>query len=206
MIFKKSNKSDSSLNLLNKWREISTEEEDQTIEENKEEGEWSTGGGEYVKIKQASKKTPFFKESSYNEGNDESESGGDLSKSSFTSKDSSKELDKPFLVSCDKEKVKTALGPGTFIEGKFTFDSPVRIDGELLGEVTSTSALIVGEEASINANIQVGSLIVFGSVTGNVRVRDLVEIRTGGNIEADIQAERLVIEEGGVFNGHCQML
>ena len=101
--------------------------------------------------------------------------------------------------------VKTALGYGTLIDGKFSFDAPVRIDGSLSGEVRSSSLLIVGEQASINAKVEVGSLVVFGDVTGEIRVRDLVEVKSGGRLRADIIADRIIIERGGIFNGQYRM-
>ncbi len=97
--------------------------------------------------------------------------------------------------------VKSALGPGTIIEGNFRFDSPVCIDGTLIGQVTSTSVLIVGENATVNATIKVGSLVVLGAVAGTVEAQDLVEIRAGGSLEGDIVTERIAIEDGGWFEG-----
>lgn len=97
--------------------------------------------------------------------------------------------------------IKSALGPGTLIEGKLRFDSPVRIDGTLKGEVTSTSVLIVGEQATVEAAIHVGTLIVYGQVVGKVRADDLVEIKKGGYLEADILARRVMMDEGGFWQG-----
>ena len=101
--------------------------------------------------------------------------------------------------------LKSALGPGTVINGRMSFDSPVRIDGHLTGEVVSTSTLIVGEQATIEANIKVGSLVVLGEVKGPVEAGDLVEVKKGGIVLGDILADRLVIEEGGLFDGNCGM-
>ena len=102
--------------------------------------------------------------------------------------------------------IRSALGSGTVIEGTFRFDSPVCIDGTLLGEVSSTSVLIVGEEANVRARIKVGSLIVMGTVIGDVEATDLVEIRATGHLDGDILAKRLSVEEGGWFDGACNML
>ena len=97
--------------------------------------------------------------------------------------------------------IKTAIGAGTVIEGRFTFDSPVRIDGELTGEVKSTSVLIVGEQATLKAQIHVGSIIIFGKVIGNIEAQDLVEIKDGGFLEATVSTDRIAIEEGAYFKG-----
>jgi cytoskeletal protein CcmA (bactofilin family) len=102
-------------------------------------------------------------------------------------------------------QLKTALGSGTVIQGKLTFDAPVRIDGTLNGEVYSTSTLVVGNSGTIRANVEVGSLITYGHVIGPVHASEVVEIRRGGRIEGDISTARIVIEEGGYFQGHCHM-
>ena len=101
------------------------------------------------------------------------------------------------------EAVHSALGPGTVIEGKLRFDSPVRIDGSLIGEVTSTSVLIVGEQAVVKAIVNVGSLVVHGQVTGQVEAQEKVEIKDGGSLEANIKTKHLVIDHGGYFRGGC---
>lgn len=101
--------------------------------------------------------------------------------------------------------IRTALGPGTVIEGKFSFETPVRIDGSLSGEVLSTSALIVGEQATVEANIRVGSLIVFGEVRGHVEADELVEVKGGGKLTANIKTANVVVDAGGFFEGGCNI-
>ncbi len=101
--------------------------------------------------------------------------------------------------------IRSALGCGTVIEGKFTFDSPVRIDGSLTGEVISNSLLIVGEHAIVRAKVDVGSLIVLGEVTGDVNADELVEIRSTGNLRGDISTARIAIQEGGFYQGSISL-
>lgn len=100
-------------------------------------------------------------------------------------------------------RLRAALGNGTVIHGKLTFDTPVRIDGKLTGEVISSSTLVVGEAGNIKADVKVSSLVVYGKVVGPVHARDLVEIKNGGRLEGDITTQRLVIDEGGYFDGDC---
>lgn len=97
--------------------------------------------------------------------------------------------------------LKSALSSGTIIEGKFKFDSPVRIDGTLIGEVQASSLLIVGGDASVEAKVKVGSLVVLGVVKGNVEAEELIEIKRGGVLEGDVKCARFAIEEGGWFQG-----
>lgn len=102
-------------------------------------------------------------------------------------------------------KIRSALGPGTVIQGKLSFDTPVRIDGKLSGEVFSSKALIVGTSGSVEAQIEASVLIVQGIVKGNVVASERIEIAKGGRLEGDICSPVLVVEEGASFSGGCSM-
>jgi cytoskeletal protein CcmA (bactofilin family) len=102
-------------------------------------------------------------------------------------------------------KVRSALGSGTVIQGKLSFDTPVRIDGKLSGEIFSSNALIVGESGIIEAQVEAASLIILGKVKGTVKVTERIELHAGGVLEGDIQAPTLVIHNGAQFNGNCSM-
>ena len=76
----------------------------------------------------------------------------------------------------EKSDIKAFLGPGSQFEGKLVFNEIVRLDGAFRGEVTSHDTLIVGESAEIQADIQVGTLILSGNFKGNVKAKTRVEI------------------------------
>ena len=98
-------------------------------------------------------------------------------------------------------EVRSALGPGTLIEGKFTFDSPVKIDGTIRGEVHSSSLLIIGEDGIVEGLMCVGSLVVLGRAKGSIVVEEKVQIGAHGEVQADIEGGLLAIELGGIFLG-----
>ena len=102
-------------------------------------------------------------------------------------------------------KLRSALGEGTVINGKLSFDAPVRIDGRLKGEVYSSKALIVGETGEIDADISVQSLIVLGTVKGNIKASERVELSSGARFDGQLQTSVLVVAEGAAFNGQCQV-
>lgn len=103
------------------------------------------------------------------------------------------------------DKVRSALGPGTVIQGKLSFDTPVRIDGKLAGEVFSSDTLIVGPSGSIDAQIDAAHLVVMGVVRGTIKVSGKIELLAGGRIESDINTPVFTVEQGAVFNGRCSM-
>ena len=64
----------------------------------------------------------------------------------------------------DEADIDTVLGPGTHFKGVLTFEGSVRIDGKFDGEITSNGSLVVGEGATIKANVRVGRVVVSGQV------------------------------------------
>ena len=98
-------------------------------------------------------------------------------------------------------QISSALGPGAIIDGGFCFDEPICIDGKLSGEIKSNSFLIVGEQAIIDANIEVAGIIILGKVSGKVKASEFVEIRNGGELDSDVYCPKIIIEDGASFNG-----
>jgi cytoskeletal protein CcmA (bactofilin family) len=102
-------------------------------------------------------------------------------------------------------EINTLLGRGSEFEGKLTFEGTVRIDGTLRGEVFSDDVLIVGEGARVEAEIDVGEIIVQGVVQGNIRAKRSIEILTPGRVKGDVTTPSLQIDKGVIFEGRCFM-
>jgi len=84
------------------------------------------------------------------------------------------------------QEVTTLLGRGSEFEGKLSFEGIVRIDGKLTGEIFTHDILIIGEGAEVKAEINVGSMIIEGSVQGNINAKRSVELRTPGKVRGNI--------------------
>ena len=103
------------------------------------------------------------------------------------------------------QEVTTLLGRGSEFEGKLSFEGTVRIDGKLSGEIFTDDVLIVGEGAEVNAEINVGAIVIEGTIHGNVKAKRSVEIHTPGRVRGNISTPSLFIEKGVIFEGNCQM-
>lgn len=97
------------------------------------------------------------------------------------------------------------LGKGSRVVGKLVFEGPVRIEGQVEGEITAQDALTIGESAVVNATIVGNTVVIQGRVTGDVTAKKRLEIRAPGKLYGNISSPSLVIQEGVVFEGQCNM-
>jgi len=106
----------------------------------------------------------------------------------------------------DAGQINGLIDRGCTVEGKLTFDGTVQINGDFRGEILSDGTLIVGADAKINAKILVDTIVIEGGVEGQVEAKQKIELRRGATLIGDVTSPALVIEEGAVFHGRCQML
>jgi len=98
------------------------------------------------------------------------------------------------------------LGEGASFEGKLVFEGRVRIDGNFRGEISSEGTLVIGDRATVEASISVGSLIVLGgTVRGDVRAQHTVELHAPAKVFGNITAPQLAIDRGVVFEGQSRV-
>ncbi|MBI5243331.1 MAG: polymer-forming cytoskeletal protein [Elusimicrobia bacterium] len=101
--------------------------------------------------------------------------------------------------------VVTVIGPETYFQGVITVRSSLRIEGEVEGDITEAQAVIIGRRGRVKGDINADSVIVAGSVSGNVTATAHLELKSGGRIAGNIRTARLLIEEGASFDGSCSM-
>src|SRR3954452_9822965 len=99
----------------------------------------------------------------------------------------------------------TLLGRGAAFEGKLTFDGTVRIDGRFKGEVFSDDVLVIGGVAHVEAEIDIGEVIVQGTVVGNIKAKRSIEIHAPGRVKGDLHSPSLQIDKGVIFEGRSFM-
>lgn len=95
------------------------------------------------------------------------------------------------------------VGVDTDLRGRLSFPGDARIDGRLRGAVEARALLVVGPQATLRAEVRAEHLVVQGTVIGRIRQSAMVEIESGGRVIADVEAERLVVKEGALLEGHC---
>lgn len=105
----------------------------------------------------------------------------------------------------EAEEIKAFLGQGAEFTGKLIFNGSVRIDGNFQGEIHGQGSLVVGQGASVKADIAVKSIYISGDVQGNIDVKEKINIHHTGKFLGDVHAPVFIMEEGALFDGRAHM-
>jgi cytoskeletal protein CcmA (bactofilin family) len=103
------------------------------------------------------------------------------------------------------DQVSGFLDKDTNVTGELQFAGTLRIDGTFHGSITTEDSLIIGEHASVHADIKAGDIEIHGQVFGSVVCTGRVEITPTGRVRGDVETPVLVIDPGGKLDGRTRM-
>ena len=109
----------------------------------------------------------------------------------------------------DKEKKNTTtFGSETEFDGVLEFKDKLIITGKFTGKINApTGNLEIAKNATCNVeNITASSIVVSGTVKGDMNASERVEICSGSIVESDITTARIRIANNVDFNGQVSML
>ncbi|MCK5383361.1 MAG: polymer-forming cytoskeletal protein [Gammaproteobacteria bacterium] len=102
-------------------------------------------------------------------------------------------------------KVDTIIGQQTRIEGDVHFSGGLHVDGRIKGgviaETGSGSVLTISEHGSIEGDVLVPTVILNGSVTGDVRSGERIELAAKANVDGDVYYNLIEMAMGATVNG-----
>ena len=98
------------------------------------------------------------------------------------------------------------IGKTILICGEVKGSEDLIVDGRVEGTISlSENRLTIGPSANVAADISARDVLVLGHVQGNVVASGRVELRAGCNLEGDIRALRLAVEDNAVFRGKVDL-
>lgn len=104
------------------------------------------------------------------------------------------------------ESAQARIGKSIVICGEVRGSEDLILDGRVEGTVTLTEGrLTIGPTAHISADLAAKDVLIMGRVQGNVVASGRVELRAGSNVEGDITALRLAVEDNAVFRGKVDL-
>ena len=97
------------------------------------------------------------------------------------------------------------ISEGTKIKGDVIANGDIRIDGELLGNISAKGRLVIGPKGKIEGQIICNNIEISGYVKGKVTASELINMKSTSQITGDIVAGKLSVEPGSLFSGTCVM-
>lgn len=97
------------------------------------------------------------------------------------------------------------VGEGTVFEGTLRAESDVRASGRIVGRLEVTGKAIVAEGGAVDGEIQATNADIAGHVQGEIHVEKKLVLKSTARVDGNIRTDRLVVEEGALFTGECEM-
>lgn len=97
------------------------------------------------------------------------------------------------------------ISAGTVIEGEINCRGDLRVDGKVIGRINSKAKVVIGTTGEVEGDISCQHADVFGKYNGNMRISEILFMKSSCHIKGDVHAGKLVVEAGAVFSGHCNM-
>ena len=111
----------------------------------------------------------------------------------------------PVTSAAPRPALSAFIDQGSEFEGKLSFKDTVRIDGCFRGEIASENTLVVGETGEIFASVRSRTVVIAGSVTGDVAASDRLVLEKTARVDGDVTAGSLQMEDGASLNGRITM-
>jgi cytoskeletal protein CcmA (bactofilin family) len=104
-----------------------------------------------------------------------------------------------------ERRVAAWIGKAVRVEGKVISAEDLTIDGQVEGSIElGGRSLTIGPTATIKADLVARAITVSGSVIGNVRATEKVDLRATGSVEGDISTPRFAMADGAAVKGKVE--
>jgi len=98
------------------------------------------------------------------------------------------------------------IGAGTSMKGDITSNGDLRIDGTLVGNIHCSAKVVIGANGVVEGDINGQQADIMGTVTGTIKVKELLQLRSNCAVNGNLQSTKLQIEPSASFNGQCHMI
>ncbi len=97
------------------------------------------------------------------------------------------------------------VAAGDTIEGKLITTNGVRVQGTVRGTIESKSNIQVDADALVEADVTAENVTIAGTYKGNLNCNGRLEITSTGRASGELETGRILLHEGGFFEGTLHM-
>lgn len=105
----------------------------------------------------------------------------------------------------DLTKEQNKIAQGTVFNGDIESKGSFRIEGKVVGNITTEGKVVVGETGYIEGTISCESADFEGRFSGKMKISSVLSLRASAHIEGEVETEKLSVEPGAIFNATCKM-
>ena len=98
------------------------------------------------------------------------------------------------------------IGAKVKVNGDIISSEDLLVEGEVSGTISlKDNELVIGTSGRVQADINAKTVRIEGEVRGDIEGGERVVICASGNVEGNVSAPRVMLEDGGRFKGSIDM-
>ena len=98
------------------------------------------------------------------------------------------------------------IGSKVKVSGDIVSSEDLLVEGEVTGTITlAENELVIGTSGRVKANVAARTVRIEGQVNGDIEGSERVVICASGDVEGNVSAPRVMLEDGGRFKGSIDM-
>lgn len=99
----------------------------------------------------------------------------------------------------------TLIGEKCNIKGSLKGTGIIEIEGYVEGDIYWDDDIIISETCTIKGSINCVDGYIRGRINGDIISKRILTIESTGQVYGNIRTPKLIIKEGGIFEGTCSM-
>ena len=110
------------------------------------------------------------------------------------------------MDSSKSKNIHTMIGPDATINGPIRLKQGLIVYGKIYGDVVTKGPVRITKNGLVHGSIEGASVIIGGTVLGDIKSDDQVVLRKNCVLKGDISYRKLHIEDGAQFEGQCDLV
>lgn len=103
-----------------------------------------------------------------------------------------------------RDGVISIIGPGMRVDGDCVTEGTLRVEGHIKGTVRAGKAVVISKDGVVEGDVVTQDAIIGGRVTGSVTADSRLELQSTCEIQGEIRARRIKLDEGGQIDGNVR--
>jgi cytoskeletal protein CcmA (bactofilin family) len=108
-------------------------------------------------------------------------------------------------TSTPEQADRTVIASSIHIEGALQGSGEVLVFGKVTGTIDCSGGIHVAARGSVAATVHGRSVVVAGTVKGDITADERIELEPSANVDGDMTAPRILIRDGATFRGQVNM-